>query len=83
MYAVRYAFRCARCGLQKRNVAVRYAFRYALLTLLKVLCGGTLPKKAREKRLFYRFHGAKIEEKDRFQGAKFTRKCLFSRVCEK
>lgn len=38
--AVRYAIRYAKSGLQKRNVLIRYAFRYAVLTLLQGVGGG-------------------------------------------
>lgn len=69
-YAVRYAFRCADEALQKRNVLIRYAFRYALLTLLGVRRGGTLTKKTEKNGFFLVFKGRNSRKKTVFEGQK-------------
>lgn len=43
-------------------------FRVTLLTLLKVLCGGTLPKNQRKNGFFIVFMGRKLKKKTVFRG---------------
>lgn len=43
-------------------------FRVTLLTLLEVLCGGTLPKKQRKNGFFLVFKGRKSKKKTVFRG---------------
>lgn len=54
--------------LQKRNVWIRYAFRYALLTLLKGDKWGKRVKKRQKNGFFLVFKGRKSKEKTVFRG---------------
>ena len=54
--------------LQKRKVLIGWTFGWTLLTLLKVLCGGTLPKKQRKNGFFLVFKGRKSKKKTVFRG---------------
>ena len=47
---------------------IGWTFGWTLLTLLKVLCGGTLPKKQRKNGFFLVFKGRKSKKKTVFRG---------------
>ena len=82
-YAVRYAFRCAKGDLQKRNVLIRYAFRYALLTLLQVLLGGTLPKMSEKNGIFLVFEGRNSRNRPFLRGEIHMKVHIFKGLREK
>lgn len=79
---VRVTFRVTKRGLQKRNVLDSVTFRVTHLTLLQVVSCGKRVWNGQKNGSFSRIQGAKYIEKERFRGAKFTKKCLFIRVCE-
>ena len=66
-YAVRYAIRCAKFYLQKRNVLIRYAFRYAFFTLFQGDSKGKRVKKNRKTAFFFVFKGQKSRKKAVFR----------------
>ena len=81
-WTFRWTFRWTKEGLQKRNVLIRWTFRWTHLTLLQVVLCGKRVWNEQKNGSFSRIQGAKYMEKERFRGAKFTKKCLFIRVCE-